>query len=140
MRATNTSQSGSVSSATPELIDAEAVAQLLSVSPATLYRLASAGKLPRPIKLGSRITRYRRSEITAWIAAGCPDRSEWEKRLEFEGRIRQASEGKPGTTSRNQGGPLPIRSLGSKTSGLPSPEMDTGKATHEAASNDTAPR
>ena len=34
-------------------------------------RLADAGRLPRPIKLGALI-RWRRAELLEWLDAGCP--------------------------------------------------------------------
>lgn len=46
-------------------------ARLLAVSLRTLWRLRSAGRLPSPIRLGGSI-RWSRTEVEAWIAAGCP--------------------------------------------------------------------
>jgi excisionase family DNA binding protein len=54
----------------PALLDVEAVAALLSISTKSVRRLADAGKMPRPVKLGALI-RWRRSELDAWIADGC---------------------------------------------------------------------
>jgi len=53
------------------LLDVEQVAALLRCSTRTVYRLADAGKMPRPVKLGS-LVRWRRGEILDWIAEGCP--------------------------------------------------------------------
>ncbi len=53
------------------LIDVGAVAQLCCCSTRTVYRLADAGRLPRPVKLGA-LVRWRRAEIDEWLAAGCP--------------------------------------------------------------------
>jgi len=39
--------------------------------------LAVDGKLPRPLKIGGAV-RWRLDEIRAWLAAGCPNRQEWE--------------------------------------------------------------
>ena len=36
-----------------------------------IMRLADAGKMPRPIKLGA-LLRWRRDEIERWVADGCP--------------------------------------------------------------------
>ncbi len=55
----------------PLMIDAEAVAKLLSVSNRTVFRLRDAGKMPAPVKLGSR-TVWRREAIEQWVAEGCP--------------------------------------------------------------------
>ena len=55
-----------------ELLDVKAVASLLGgCSTRHVIRLADAGRMPRPIKLGALI-RWRRAELEAWIAAGCP--------------------------------------------------------------------
>lgn len=56
----------------PELIDAAALASLLSVSKPTVWRLKEAGKLPPAIALTSQCIRWRRSDIDGWLAAGCP--------------------------------------------------------------------
>lgn len=53
------------------LLDVEAVAGLLSCSTRHVYRLADAGRMPRPVKLGA-LVRWSRAEIEAWIAEGCP--------------------------------------------------------------------
>ncbi len=55
-----------------ELLDVRTVAALLGgCSIRHVYRLADAGRMPRPIKLGS-LVRWRRAELEAWIKAGCP--------------------------------------------------------------------
>ncbi|MEX0885878.1 MAG: helix-turn-helix domain-containing protein [Phycisphaeraceae bacterium] len=55
-----------------ELLDVQAVAQLLGgCSPRHVYRLADAGKMPRPLKLGA-LVRWRRETLLNWIADGCP--------------------------------------------------------------------
>lgn len=53
------------------LLDVVAVAALLGLSTRQVYRLADAGRMPRPIKLGSS-NRWRRNELLQWIADGCP--------------------------------------------------------------------
>jgi prophage regulatory protein len=45
------------------------VAQLCSVSWPTIWRRAREGKMPKPIKLGKRVTGWRASEIAAWMEA-----------------------------------------------------------------------
>jgi len=55
----------------PELLDVNHVARLLSCAPRTVYRLADAGKLPRPVKLGA-LVRWRADELRQWVADGCP--------------------------------------------------------------------
>lgn len=55
-----------------ELLDVKNVALLLGrCSTRHVYRLTDAGRMPRPIKLGS-LVRWRRAELADWIASGCP--------------------------------------------------------------------
>lgn len=53
------------------LLDVRAVAQLLDCSPRHVYRLADAGRMPPPVRIGA-LVRWSRQGITDWIAAGCP--------------------------------------------------------------------
>jgi excisionase family DNA binding protein len=63
---------GVVSAASaPLLITAEEVAGMLDISTRTLWRLVSARRIVAPLKIGGS-TRWRRAEIEAWVAAGCP--------------------------------------------------------------------
>lgn len=55
----------------PPLISVDELASMLGVSTRTLWRLLSAGKLIKPIKVGGS-TRWRRSDVQQWIAQGCP--------------------------------------------------------------------
>lgn len=48
------------------------VAAMLNVSERTLWRLNSAGKVPRPVRFG-RSTRWKATEVRDWIDRGCPD-------------------------------------------------------------------
>jgi excisionase family DNA binding protein len=52
------------------LLDVRAVAALLDCSPRTVYRLADAGKLPSPVRLGA-LVRWPRSTLDKWLADGC---------------------------------------------------------------------
>lgn len=61
------------------LFRARDLAAVLRISVRTLWRLDATAKLPRPVRLGS-ACRWRRGEIEAWIAAGCPTRAEWDAR------------------------------------------------------------
>lgn len=62
----------------PVLIDARRAAELIHVSPATWFRMVAAGRTPAPIHLSPGCVRYRLSDLTRWIEAGCPRRSEFE--------------------------------------------------------------
>lgn len=48
------------------------VAALLGISTRGVWRFRDMGKLPAPVQLG-RLVRWRQSDLTAWIADGCPD-------------------------------------------------------------------
>jgi len=54
-----------------ELLDVRAVAALLGCSTRHAYRLADAGRMPRPVKLGQ-LVRWRRTALMDWLDAGCP--------------------------------------------------------------------
>ena len=56
---------------TPLLVDATVVAELLGISPRTVWRLLSAGKLPKPVRLG-RSVRWRKRLVEDWVSQGCP--------------------------------------------------------------------
>ena len=48
------------------------------MSVATVERLHNSGRLgPQPLRLGTRLVRWNRNELVAWIDAGCPPRHEW---------------------------------------------------------------
>lgn len=53
------------------LLDVRAVAVLLGCSPRHVYRLADAGRMPPPVRLGA-LVRWRRQDLDQWLAAGCP--------------------------------------------------------------------
>lgn len=59
------------------LLTAERMAKLLDISKRTLWRLRSAGKLPRPVALGGSV-RWKAEEVRRWIDGGCPPLDEWE--------------------------------------------------------------
>ena len=62
---------------TPLLLRAAEAAALCDTSLRTWRAWDVAGKTPQPIRIG-RSLRWRASELNAWIAAGCPDRSTWQ--------------------------------------------------------------
>lgn len=57
--------------------DARLLAELLGVSVRHVRTLDSAGKIPRPVRIGERVT-WRLDEVRDWLAAGCPDRRTWD--------------------------------------------------------------
>ena len=67
----------------PLLVSAKQLSQLLSVSQASVYRLSSNGKLPRPIAISGGTIRWRRETIERWLIVAdelgrLPDRNEME--------------------------------------------------------------
>jgi excisionase family DNA binding protein len=56
--------------APPVLLDVRAVAALLDCSPRHIYRLADAGRMPAPVRIGS-LVRWRRQDLDEWLAGGC---------------------------------------------------------------------
>lgn len=67
--------------AAAELLKVNKVAGLIGISPRTVYRLADAGKMPRPVKLGT-LVRWRADELRDWVDGGCPSMSHKRKRGE----------------------------------------------------------
>ena len=63
--------SSAVSPAVPALLTVRQVAAMLGCSPRHVYRLADAGKMPGPVRLGV-LVRWDRAAIESWLAAGCP--------------------------------------------------------------------
>jgi predicted DNA-binding transcriptional regulator AlpA len=61
----------------PALLPARHVAALCGLSLATWHRRVADGSVPRSVRIG-RAVRWRREELLAWIAAGCPERRTWE--------------------------------------------------------------
>ena len=55
----------------PSLVGVHGVAELLDCSTRHVRRLADAGKMPRPMKLGA-LVRWNRQVIEDWINEGCP--------------------------------------------------------------------
>jgi predicted DNA-binding transcriptional regulator AlpA len=60
-------------------LSAKDAATLLGISRAQLWKLHSSGKLPRPVRLGTKAPRWRVDELRKWLDAGCPDRQTWER-------------------------------------------------------------
>jgi prophage regulatory protein len=63
---------------------ARELAGMLDVSLRQVWRLNSAGKLPKPVRLGGSV-RWARQEVLDWFEAGCPDRKTWEARKAVQG-------------------------------------------------------
>ena len=61
----------------PQLINAKTLGRLLALSKRQIFRLNSCGKIPAPIRIGGAV-RWSAGEISAWLAAGAPDRKIFE--------------------------------------------------------------
>ena len=57
----------------PIVIGVEEFAQLMGVTPRTIWRWDSTGKVPEPVRPGGAV-RWRLADIKKWIDAGCPER------------------------------------------------------------------
>jgi excisionase family DNA binding protein len=53
------------------LLDVRAVAALFDCSPRHVFRLADAGRMPPPVRIGA-LVRWRRADLDSWLASGCP--------------------------------------------------------------------
>ena len=61
----------------PIVVRGKELAKLLSVSLVSVRRMDSAGKLPKPVRLGGCVG-WRVDEIKDWLQAGSPDRVRWQ--------------------------------------------------------------
>jgi len=59
------------------MVTARQAAEMCGKSLRTWRAWDSAGWIPRPVRIG-RSTLWRMDELQAWVAAGCPRRTEWE--------------------------------------------------------------
>jgi predicted DNA-binding transcriptional regulator AlpA len=60
----------------PLLLDTRDMCGALRISSATLFRLKSAGRLPRARNLGG--LKWDADEVKRWVSAGMPPLKEWE--------------------------------------------------------------
>ena len=58
-------------------LPAREVAKLLGISERLVWTMHATGQIPRPVRL-RRCSRWNRSELVAWLEAGCPSRGSWE--------------------------------------------------------------
>lgn len=64
-------QSPGVAMLRAALLDVTALAELLQCSVRSVYRLADAGRMPAPLKIG-RLNRWLLADIVDWLNRGCP--------------------------------------------------------------------
>ncbi len=48
-------------------IRASALAPLLGIAVVTLWRWSATGKIPKPVKLGERVTAWRVEDVRSWM-------------------------------------------------------------------------
>ncbi len=48
------------------LLDVKQVAELLNIGVSTVWALVKEGRFPKPIRLTSRCSRWKRSDVVAW--------------------------------------------------------------------------
>jgi excisionase family DNA binding protein len=58
---------GSADAVPPLLLTAEQVANLLGTSKRQVWRLESAGRIPKPVRLGGRLVRWRWTELVEFV-------------------------------------------------------------------------
>ncbi len=66
----------------PPMLTVDGVAKMLACSPRSVYRLADAGRIPPPVRIGG-LVRWPRALLEQWIADGCPvprNRQNWAKK------------------------------------------------------------
>jgi len=56
----------------PAMLTVDEVAAMLRCSARTVYRLADAGRIPPPCRLGG-LVRWNAAAVESWIGQGCPD-------------------------------------------------------------------
>jgi excisionase family DNA binding protein len=66
-----------ISIESPVLISVKQLAALCGLTPRTVWRHLSSGKLPKHLTLGGAI-RFRKTDVDCWVALGCPDRATFE--------------------------------------------------------------
>ena len=63
--------------AEPLLVDARSLARMLCVGIRTVRAWDASGRIPEPIRLSPGCVRWRYSEVSDWVSAGCPPREVW---------------------------------------------------------------
>lgn len=50
------------------LLDVRQVAELLGLSERSVWRMAACDELPRPVRIGARLQRWRLTDLERWLA------------------------------------------------------------------------
>ena len=64
------------------MVTTEQLAELFEVTPLTITRWWQAKQMPKPMRMGRRILRFRVDEINAWIEGGCKPLADGVPRVE----------------------------------------------------------
>lgn len=64
------------------LLTARQVADALGISERKVWSMHTTARLPAPVQLGDRSTRWRRTDLERWIEAGCPSRERFAESAE----------------------------------------------------------
>lgn len=59
------------SSSPAQLLTVAETASLVGISERTVRRMADDGRMPKPIRMGTRLCRWKRTDLEAWLADGC---------------------------------------------------------------------
>ena len=62
---------------TCQLLSAKTLGDMLNLSKRQIFRLNSCARIPAPLRIGGAV-RWLAEDISAWLAAGAPDRRTWE--------------------------------------------------------------
>ena len=62
---------------TCQLLTAKDAAKLCRLSKRSWFRLSSAGRIPKPVRIGGSV-RWRQSDVELWLSMNCPDRKTFE--------------------------------------------------------------
>jgi excisionase family DNA binding protein len=54
-----------------EMLRAREVAEVLQISVSSLWRGVAAGRIPAPVTVGKRSTRWKQSALQAWLDSNC---------------------------------------------------------------------
>jgi prophage regulatory protein len=69
-----------------ELLRAGEVATMCGVSKRSIWNWSSQGRFPQPLRLGERITRWRKRDVIAWIEGKGRTRHERRQSMRFEAK------------------------------------------------------
>lgn len=72
-----------ITSQTCQLLTAKDAAALCRLSKRSWFRLNSSARIPAPVRISGSV-RWKHSDVEKWISLGCPNRKEFEARLEAE--------------------------------------------------------